>query len=245
MEQKYTIYLHCYNKLPLCDFISSAYHGFNDLGYEIKLFEDIDKVPVSKYNIVISFVEDTIKYFKKLDIEEHKFKSLNIPYSLTSFTKRNLFYMTMGEFKEKFNNQSLFPIFIKPNGQAKKFSSGVIENYNNVNLLFHDVDDNEPVMLSNVVNIVSEYRCYVIENKLVGIKHYLGDFKIFPNVDFIEETIKNYENQPIGYTIDFGVTDQNETILIEVNDGWSIGNYGLRDKIYAKLLLKRWIEISK
>jgi hypothetical protein len=100
-------------------------------------------------------------------------------------------------------------------------------------------------MLSNVVNIVSEYRCYVIENKLVGIKHYLGDFKIFPNVDFIEETIKNYENQPIGYTIDFGVTDQNETILIEVNDGWSIGNYGLRDKIYAKLLLKRWIEISK
>lgn len=239
------IYIHTFKNIPICDFIGSAYYGFNDLGYEIKFFEDIDKVPVSKNNIVVSFVEDTIKYFKKLGIEEHKLKSLNVPECLIEYTKRNISFIDMGTFKKMYNDKTKLPIFIKPNGYAKRFSSGVIENFDTINLLLGDIEDSEPVMISNVINIISEYRCYVIEGKLVGIKHYLGDFKKFPDVDFIENVIQKYKNQPVGFTIDFGIMENGETCLIEVNDGWSIGNYGLRDKIYAKLLLKRWLEILK
>ncbi len=43
--------------------------------------------------------------------------------------------------------------------------------------------------------------------------------------------------------MDFGVTFESETILIEVNDGFSIGNYGLADYHYARLLEARWDEL--
>lgn len=44
--------------------------------------------------------------------------------------------------------------------------------------------------------------------------------------------------------MDFGVTDKGETVLIEVNDGFSIGLYGLFHIDYAKLLSARWAELT-
>lgn len=44
--------------------------------------------------------------------------------------------------------------------------------------------------------------------------------------------------------MDFGVTNTGATILVEVNDGYSLGNYGLDSLLYAKLLSARWTELT-
>lgn len=63
-----------------------------------------------------------------------------------------------------------------------------------------------------------------------------------PNV--IECAIKDYITAPNAYGIDFGVTSSGETLLVEVNEGYALGCYGLFPHLYAKLVLTRWAELT-
>ncbi len=60
----------------------------------------------------------------------------------------------------------------------------------------------------------------------------------------VENAVAQFKSAPKGYAIDFGLTDKGETLLIEVNDGYSLGCYGLFDLDYAKLLSARWAELT-
>ena len=49
---------------------------------------------------------------------------------------------------------------------------------------------------------------------------------------------------PAGCALDFGITDDGQTLLIEFNDGFSLENYGVEPTLYAILLTARWAEIN-
>lgn len=241
----FKVYIQSLDNFPISDWAVSAYMGFKERGAVVKLFEDIDEVPVSKEHMVVGFVQDTHKYLTKLGGQP--LKALNIPDELMRhrFIGRDVKIMTMGEFKQ----DRTLPIFIKPGGLSKEYSdiftAGVISKESSRQNFFNGVPDAYPVIISEVVDFVSEYRCYVIDGELKGIKHYLGDIRIFPDVNVIDEAIAAYTTQPVGYSIDFGVTSDGKTLLIECNDGYSLGNYGLSDMDYTTLLAKRWLQIIK
>ena len=71
----------------------------------------------------------------------------------------------------------------------------------------------------------------------------MGSFRVFPDMNIVDAAISEYKSQPAGYSIDFGVTNDGRTLLIECNDGWSLGNYGLNDVTYSTLLAKRWLQL--
>jgi hypothetical protein len=241
------IYIEALNNFPIADWGVSALLGFRSRGADIIFFEDIEEVPTSKWNIVVACIETTNKYFERFGMPPKK--ALNIPDELNQwkYLRRAIKKTTMGDLREhaegyiKTNNG----IFVKPDGRAKEFIGGVVEAADRVPIFFKDIADDCPILLSEPVKFVSEYRGYVIDGQLVGLYWYIGDFRIFPDVAIIEEAIKDYTSQPAGYSIDFGVTDKGETLLIECNDGWSLGNYGLDAGKYSKLLARRWMEIMK
>jgi hypothetical protein len=80
---------------------------------------------------------------------------------------------------------------------------------------------------------------------LKALQIYSGDFRIYPDCRVIENAINDFKDAPAGYVIDFGVTSAGETVLIECNDGWSVGSYGCDPRIYTDMLCKRWIELTK
>lgn len=229
-------YIQSYNNIPIGDFLLSAYDGFLSKGIPITLFEDINEVPLSKNIILVAYIEPTNQYLVNMGIE---LKSLNIPNELMPWAGRKIEYMTMGEFRQ----DTRFPIFVKPNGRVKSFLSGVLSSQSFKELLLNDVPDEEECFISEIVDFVSEYRGYVINGILKGIKHYKGDIRVFPDMKVIDACIGSYGNAPAGYTIDFGITSDGRTLLVECNDGWSIGNYGLDNRDYVNLLIKRWVEI--
>lgn len=49
---------------------------------------------------------------------------------------------------------------------------------------------------------------------------------------------------PAGCALDFGVTEDGRTLLIEMNDGYSLGFYGLEPALYARVLAARWAELN-
>jgi len=235
----YKVYIQSVNNFPISDWAVSAYLGFKEKQMNIVFFEDIEEVPVSKFNIVVAYIEDTNKYLAKLGLGPKI--ALNIPDELLKYAGREVRYMTMGEFKK----ETKVPIFVKPNRRSKEFVAGVIRKLSSKTIFFDEVEDDTPVLVSEVVDFVSEYRGYVINGELKGIKHYLGDFRVFPDMKVVDAAIADYTTQTAGYSIDFGITSDGRTLLIECNDGWSLGNYGLDDTTYSTLLTKRWLEMMK
>jgi hypothetical protein len=232
------VYLQKYNGEFIGDFVQSSYEGFKELGYtNINYFEEFNQIPNNPNSILVGSVESTIHFFKNVGINPPDV--LNIPNELVSYLGRAINILDMGTFRKSYK----LPTFIKPYDKVKFFPSGVASKKSTIDFLLQDIPDNFKILTSEVVDMISEYRCFINRGKLVGMKHYLGDFKVFPNVNIIEECISSYSNPPISYTMDFAITDKNQTILIEINDAWSIGSYGLDPIIYTKLLIDRWIQI--
>lgn len=90
------IYIQSFKGIPQDDWLFCAYTGFNRRGSEIILFENIDEVPVNKLNIVIAYIEDTIKYLTRLNIKP--IQPLNIPDQLSSYAKRKVSVMSLKSF---------------------------------------------------------------------------------------------------------------------------------------------------
>ena len=78
---------------------------------------------------------------------------------------------------------------------------------------------------------------------VIGIHPYKGDWKVQFDPKKVEAMITTFKNAPAGYSLDIGVTDNGETVLVEINDGFALGNYGIDPVEYAKLLSARWCEL--
>lgn len=104
--------------------------------------------------------------------------------------------------------------------------------------------------ISDVIDIVSEWRCFVYDGKLVGLSNYSGDFTLFPSIWKINEMINAYKSAPIAYTLDVGInvySDGNEyTFVIECHEFFSCGLYGFADhKILPIMFIRAFNEIIK
>ena len=189
----------------------------NDMVYELYDYKnvlDYDKNNYYKNYIPIGSVEFVCDY---IDYFYHKtVKPINVPQQLMDykFTKRDIFNGNMNDV----NNTNWYKSskkFIKSNEKIKHITE--ICNYINIPGWFQ---------ISEVINILSEYRVFVFHGRIIGLKHYDGQFDIFPNMDIIHEMVKVYTKCPPAYTLDIAVTDKNDTVVIECHDFFSCGLYG-------------------
>lgn len=230
------------NGIWLEDFCYISVSPASSAGYEI--------VPYEKYNFTKNIVDSdndiiigSIQALRKWFDIYHDFDLTyeTYPELLRGFLKRNVQKITVGDLKE-----SMLPLFIKPI-ETKLFTGDVFTNKNQLNILkqyYEDVDESTQIWVSDLVDIVSEWRCFVSSDKVVGISYYSGDFFVYPDKAIILNIVETYHNSPISYSIDVGVTKEGKTILIESNDFWSLGSYGLEGKIYFESYLKRFKEIT-
>lgn len=113
---------------------------------------------------------------------------------------------------------------------------------------FQGTSHSTPVYCSEVVKWLSEYRVFVMEGEIVGIKHYCGDPTVMIDLHTVSDAVNllTESNQgTVGYAVDFGVVEGGITALVEWNDGFSLGSYGLDKRIYTELILTRWCELTK
>ncbi len=73
---------------------------------------------------------------------------------------------------------------------------------------------------------------------------YQGDWRAHYDYKIIEKVVESFTNAPAGYSLDFGLTQDGRLLLVEANDGYALGNYGLFYVDYAKLLSARWAELT-
>ena len=135
------------------------------------------------------------------------------------------------------------PVFIKP--VEEKIAPGiVVKKWEDPEADYGMLEPQTMVYCSEPVEFISEWRCFLLYGKIAGIQFYYGDRAAECDRDVIEAAVRAYPNMPAGCALDFGVTSSGGTLLIEMNDGYSLGSYGLEPALYAKLLAARWAELN-
>jgi hypothetical protein len=117
------------------------------------------------------------------------------------------------------------------NGTEKDINGEKFVKSNDKIKLFTDICSTAPIgnyQISDIIDIESEWRVFVYNGKMVGLQNYSGDFAIFPNIEKILKMIHEYKSQPIAYTLDVAISNDN-TVIIEVHDFFSCGLYGFSD----------------
>lgn len=195
-----------------------------------KYYEDIKSVPVDRSICIIGSIEDTRYYLKQLGI--HIKEDMSLPDQIEPLVKRFI------KKTDKITIPHTGRYFVKK-ADGYKILEPFIGKYKEGDI----VGLGAPFIFSEEVEFISEYRVFVYNGVIVGIKHYLGDCTIFPDIDFIKLLIKNYTNAPIAYTLDVGINEKGVTDFIECNDMWAVGSYGLEPSIFTRMLIDRWVEI--
>ena len=235
--------------------------GFKELGYHIEYFYSengqcysspyrTDVVPC-KETVVVGGIPVINWFYDKLGVTNPHLE--DYPDELVRHTGRTLTQVTIGWVREQIQKDleenQINQYFIKPlAGARKSFTGHIVSRF--VDLLKTScLDDGVIVWYSNVIKFVSEYRAFVHKGKLVGLKHYKGDFRIFPLTHVIDDMIKAYITAPVAYSLDVGIADPEHhtlhTRLIEVNDSNALGCYGLHPVTYANMIADRWNEVMK
>lgn len=185
------------------------------------------------------------------------------PKCLEHLLHRRIWHSTLGEmatYVQSADHQT----FIKPSVEAKTFSAVIEPQDQMLDVFLNGVPGTTmrphppefPVFCSEVVDMVTEYRVYVVNGEVRAVCHYGGgpqDVEI--DMGIVEDAIKTLADSDEGHDvckgcgIDFAVLrktgeDGEEnllTCLVEVNDGYSLGVYdGFGPQDEADLLIARW-----
>ncbi|WP_251178624.1 ATP-grasp domain-containing protein [Adlercreutzia agrestimuris] len=131
-----------------------------------------------------------------------------------------------------------WPLFVKPLSE-KHFDDRVVTCIADLNGCGFN-KENLPVFCSEPVNFQAGWRCFVRYGKILDVRPYRGDWRCHYDPRIIESALAAYTEAPAGYGADFGVTADGRTLLVEINDGYALGSYGLQQNLYAQLLCTRW-----
>ncbi|HBE21069.1 MAG TPA: DUF4343 domain-containing protein [Cyanobacteria bacterium UBA11149] len=231
--------------------IRSLYNEFQFRQIPVQLFVEKHlfrkKLQLNKNILVAGYIPVVLNALCQLGIEPPK--PNDYPPSLQPFLGRRIWQSTVRDIIRGFS-QSYYPIaspiFVKPSGKLKRFTGRVFESERDLFYL-EGVSKHLPVYCSEVVRWLSEYRVFAIKSKIVGIQHYSGDPSISINEDIVVNAIECLEKSgeaTAAYAIDFGVIENNRTALVELNDGFAIGSYGLDKTVYTDLIITRWCELT-
>jgi hypothetical protein len=221
--------------------VLTAYLGFRELGYCTDFFEfdDLDTLELDQDTVVVGSIIAVVKALNKLGVEPPAL--LSIPGSLMHYAKRHVWHGTIGEARTIVDTGG--SLFIKPIPNDRKlFGGSLLSSFRDL-IATASLPADYPIVCSEPVSMLSEYRVFVLKGNVIGCRHYKGDFRLFPDFRVIDSAIRDFSEAPSGYGIDFAVTASGDTILVEVNEGFSLGCYGLPALPYSSLLETRWNEL--
>jgi hypothetical protein len=187
--------------------------------------------------IPVGSVEFVLDFYKQYHGIEN-IKPINIPEDLHwyKFLKRFVVVGNKNEWSKWIENYENKEYFVKSIDKIK----GMTDVFK-----YCDIPEGK-LLMSELIDIDSEWRCFVHKNKLVGMQNYSGDFTLLPDINFVRHMINSYKNSPMAYTLDVGVNKQDGTFLIEAHQFFSCGLYGFADyRVLLDMVVDTHSEILK
>jgi hypothetical protein len=208
------------------------------LDWKLITYETMLKMPLQAFysNVFVGSVEFMQDLFNRLEIDNPR---------VPDNSNRPEEFIKLGEAKQRIENGET--LFVKPK-QIKLFTGMVTDKQYLVCLNPYPDDTDVIVSKPFTVPILSEWRCYVAQRvaPIVDIKCYSGSPFVTPDKYYILDLFNSHtSNFPKAYTIDVAILENGQNVVVEYNDMWAIGNYGIDNATYLSLLKDRYFEIIR
>lgn len=218
-----------------CSF--DAYDGLTQLGVSTSPFTRVEEVlnQTGPCTMVVGGVEDILSALR------HHNRSLpeeiNYPPALKPYLYRRVYRTTLGDIRAQTR-----PVFIKP-VKEKLFTGFVWDGSEMSRRKVVTLGDRVALLASTPVRFVSEFRTYVLNGEILDVLRYKGIWSIAPSENVVRRMVSDWKRAPIAYSLDVGVNQYGLTMLVECNDSYALGNYGLNNVLYARMMMARWEEL--
>ena len=229
--------------------IANAMYGFRELGAEIIPYHKIDEIydRVNREDIVLDYIDQCNSIFSKFGIEP---SIPDYPKVMDKFLGRKICKDTINSISRSEAKWSA-GYFVKP-VRSKVFTGKIISSISDL-VGCGNYSEDYDVLVSEPLDICAEWRCFILYDEIVDVRpygllldrnrksyKYHYDFKV---LDSMLEAFISWEERPMACSLDICVTKDGQTLLVEINDAYSLGCYGLASVFYAKLISARWSQL--
>ena len=121
-------------------------------------------------------------------------------------------------------NELFYPCFVKP-VTPKQFRAAVYESKDALEEECKGLDTSEGIMVSNIVSIESEARCFILDGKVLDGSVYEGDGNAAESAEFVQSFCDAHE-LPKTCVIDAGYVTSEGWAILEFNSSWGAGLNG-------------------
>lgn len=218
--------------------IYTALEAFYNMGFDIIEVESFENLKVRENHIFLGSIHFIHQALQQLRIGIPP--PLDYPVSLQAFYGRKIYASTISQIS---NNPESWNVFIKPKGHLKKFTGRLVKSTADL-IGTSDYELDTPIWVSEPVNFIAEWRAFVRYGEVIGVRQYRGDWRCSYDYKVIEKAVSAFTDSPKAYALDFGLTTDGRILVVEANEGYSIGSYGLFYVDYAKLIATRWCELT-
>ena len=230
--------------MPATEGCFAAWRALQERGWETRPFERHDEIAVDPEQPVIGGVASVVGALSRLGVTP---PDVDYPSALTPFLLDPEFETrTMGWARRATDR---WPLFVKPTTGRKEFTGFVLSRTDDL-LSVTIVDDELPVFVARPVDVSSlvEWRAFLIDGVVRDIRPYSAcPDGVAPAKTFVQMLANQWSGIPAGCSIDvvnLGTASRPDWRVVECNDGYSVGSYGLLRGDYAELLVKRWGELT-
>lgn len=219
------------------------------LDYRLTSFEEVESGKFDAHirtSLFVGSVEFMREVFKRIGLMD-----VRLPFN----SDRPCEIITLEEAHKRVANGE--KLFIKP-VQTKLFTGLVLDGC--VYSCLKNLPPDTKVMAYEPfpTKIISEWRLYVHKNKVVDARNYSGDFSKIPSIQYFNDILRigkespekisfAVKDLPCAYTIDVGILGggvyDGINVIVELNDFFAIGCYGIENSRYLKMLTDRYFEI--
>lgn len=229
---------------------ANAMYGFRELGAEIIPYYSVSEIMdwVTRDDTVVDGIFQSEAVFKKFGVDNP-----HIPYYpsvLNDFLGRKIWTDKINSIagnKDKWSSGC----FVKPL-KEKAFTGKTISSLSDLIGCGNEHEDYD-VLVSEPIDILAEWRCFVLYDRIIDVRLYGGlsggEYKGFmyhydSNVlNDIMKAFLTWEDRPNACSIDICCTKDGRTLLVECNDAYSLGGYGLHGIYYARMISARWSQL--
>jgi hypothetical protein len=239
-------FIHAEAGIPASDTFYRAWEGFRKRGVRCELFEPQQlrqgALPLARDTLVaggVPVVEDALTALG-VTIPPAD----NLPACLAKYRGRRVWTSTWGDLRARYGKTGpAEPLWVKSLRRNKGTPSIAVYHAEDIEAA-SNLPDSHEVLVSEYVAFASEWRCFVCRGKILDLCRYQGEVFRYPDPQVVQGAVKDHRPfSPAGYGIDFGVLTDGKTVLVEVNDGYSLNPYGLESMDYAELLEARWLQL--
>ena len=236
-------------EIPHSPNFAQAMYGFRELGAEIVPYHEIKDIydRVCEEDIVLDYIDQCNSIFHKFGIEP---KIPDYPASLQDFMGRKVWKDTINSISNDETKWSA-GYFVK-SVRSKAFTGKIIKSIGDLVGCGSCYEDYE-VIVSEPIDILAEWRCFILYDELIDVRPYgsiaqnnYDGYLYHYDSSVLKGMMKafvNWRERPQACSMDICYTRDKRTLLVEMNDAYSLGCYGLPSILYARLISARWSQL--